>query len=123
MWRQIRPVLRPVGITYLCASRHAYLSGKYIVATDLYVMRYHDEIVEFRTLTDTRRPESGTIDGSIRTYLHIILKDNDTGLRNLVVAAISIRGKSKAISSDHHAAVKDAAVAYPATRVNLHTRI
>ena len=62
-------------------------------------MCHLNEVVEFHSLSDDGAAHGGSVDTGVGTNLHVVLNDDDTYLRNLVIA-LGIGCEAEAVGTD-----------------------
>src|SRR6185312_3368081 len=84
----------------LGAPADARLGGYNGMMTDVYIMRYLDQVVQFRAGADHSGSDGGPVDSDIRPYLHIVFDFHIPYLRHFFEAAISLRRKTEPVASN-----------------------
>src|SRR5215510_1382977 len=105
------------------AARDADLRGQQYALPDLDSVRDLHEVVDLRSRPDSRRADSGTVDGRIRADLHVVLDDDSAGLGNFVMRAIRPGGKAKTVAADDRAVLDHHAIGDGDALANRHARV
>src|SRR5439155_875461 len=66
-------------------ARHAHLADQDHVLTDIAVVAYLHEVVDLRAAPHDGRAHGGAVDGGVRSDLDIVLDDESSHLRDLLV--------------------------------------
>lgn len=97
-------------ITNSRRSRYTDLGGDHAMRADLHVVRHLNEVIEFCSFADNRRPHRSAIDRGIGSNFHIILDYYAAELGNFYPLS-SEKRESKAILANGGAGMNNNAVA------------
>ena len=98
----------------LARARHAHLADQDHVLTDIAVVAYLHEVVDLRAAPHNGRAHGGAVDGGVRSDLDIVLDDEPSHLRDLLVGG-SVERIAESVGAQHGAGMDDDAIteAYP----------
>src|SRR5690606_7107348 len=90
--------------------------------TDLYIVRNLNQIIQLYALPYDGRTHRSPINYGIRTNFNIILDNHITNLTNLVIGAILLGGKPKAVAANNCPRMDDNPLADDTVEIDGHTR-
>src|SRR5438876_197523 len=98
----------------LARARHAHLADQDLLLTDIAVVAYLHEVVDLRAAPHDGRAHGGAVDGGVRSDLDIVLDDEPSHLRDLLVGG-SVERIAESVGAQHGAGMDDDAIteAYP----------
>ena len=113
-----RPTNRAMG-TNFCATSNAGIARNHRVRANFDVVGNLHQIVDFYTVGNHRIIQSAPVNAGVSTDFNIITNHHSTQLLNFLPLAI-LFGKPKAIGTNNHAGMQNAALADGAALANVH---
>src|SRR6266516_3213378 len=113
-WGGSAPARSSCAAADLARARHAHLADQDHVLTDIAVVAYLHEVVDLRAAPHDGRAHGGAVDGGVRSDLDIVLDDESSHLRDLLVGR-SVERIAESVGAQHGAGMDDDAIteAYP----------